>query len=77
MDYLSAALLELDPDLMVQEGPGAVSPEVVDLFIRKWDALQTMWASSWRELLQEVCVCVVVHATRVVLCPCVGICACA
>jgi len=54
LDYLNEELLDLDPDLVLQEGPdGAAMPlEVMLGFFGKWEKLADEWGSSWRQLLQ-------------------------
>lgn len=54
LDYLNEDLLDLDPDLVLQEGPdGAAVPlEVMMGFFSKWEKLADEWGSSWRQVLQ-------------------------
>lgn len=79
LDVLDPALLVLDPDLVLQEGPAAEVPVgILEAYITKWTRLHAeCWARPWRQLLNEVrggwgaaciCVCACVRAHVVLRC---------
>lgn len=52
LDYDNPELLEVDPDLVLQEGPDATPMEAMKPFLNKWEGLVEVWAGAWSELLQ-------------------------
>lgn len=52
LDYQDPALLEPDPDLVLQEGPDALPFESMRPFLHKWEALLDVWRDGWRAVLQ-------------------------
>lgn len=52
LDYQDPALLETDPDLVLQEGPDALPFECMRPFLNKWRGLVDVWNGGWRDLLK-------------------------
>eukprot|EP00775_Hariotina_reticulata_P005922 gene5922-6162_t len=54
VDWLEPALLEMDPDLVLQQGIDAVPAEYVEPLVQKWtELLRDVWNKGWRDHLRE------------------------
>jgi hypothetical protein len=53
VDWLEPALLEMDPDLVLQQGVDAVPVGLVEPLVQKWtQLLRDVWNKGWADHLR-------------------------